>query len=254
MDILTHLDLCSGIGGFHLAAEWAGFQTAGFAEIEPYCCKLLAEKWPEIKNYGDLRTADFSPFTGKITVLSAGVPCQPASLAGKRKGKDDSRWLWDDVCRVIELVRPAWCIFENPPGILTLGEFRGILLRMESEGYQIGIWQVPANAVGAKHRRQRVFIVANAGSRRCDRQGERQDQQSGRTETIGSSQTLADAEGNATGATVRARERDTRLAWKQRSNSGRRRLLPRRARWRITNSEQHTVHANRNIRIVPRAH
>lgn len=169
MDSLTHLDLCSGIGGFHLAAEWAGFRTVGFSEIEPYCCKLLAEKWPEIKNYGDLRRADFSGLRGTIDVLSAGVPCQPASLAGKRRGALDDRWLWEAVLDVVESVEPAWCIFENPPGILTLGEFGGVLLRLESLGYEVRAFSVPANAVGAKHRRQRVFVVCHAEHAGCNR-------------------------------------------------------------------------------------
>ena len=168
MDSLTHLDLCSGIGGFHLAAEWAGFETVGFSEIEPYCCKLLAEKWPGIKNYGDLRRADFSGLRERIAVVSAGVPCQPASLAGKRRGKEDDRWLWEAVLDVVGTVEPAWCIFENPPGILTLDEFGGVLLRLESLGYQIRMFSVPANAVGAKHRRQRVFVVAHSEHERRD--------------------------------------------------------------------------------------
>lgn len=158
---LTHLDLCSGIGGFHLGAEWAGFETVGFSEVELYCCKLLAEKWPQITNYGDLRRADFSGLRGRITVLSAGVPCQPASVAGKRRGKGDDRWLWPAVLDVVERVKPAWCIFENPVGILSLDEFGGILLRLGDLGYEVRLFSVPANSVGAKHRRQRVFIVAN---------------------------------------------------------------------------------------------
>ena len=159
MDSLTHLDLCSGIGGFHLAAEWAGFRTVGFSEIEPYCCKLLAEKWPEIKNYGDLRTADFSDL-GHPTVLSAGVPCQPASLAGKRRGKEDDRWLWEAVLDVVGSVKPTWAIFENPDGILSVEAFAPILLRLDDLGYEVRGFHVPANAVGANHRRFRVFIVA----------------------------------------------------------------------------------------------
>ena len=159
---MTHLDLCTGIGGFHIAAEWAGFETVGFAEIDPYCCKLLAEKWPEIKNYGNVKTADFGELRNRICVLSGGVPCQPASLAGKRRGSSDDRWLWPAVLDVVGSVQPAWCIFENPDGILSLDEFGGILLRLESLGYQVRAFCLPANAVGAKHRRNRVFIVANA--------------------------------------------------------------------------------------------
>ena len=165
---MTHLDLCSGIGGFHLAAELADFETIGFSEIEPYCCALLAEKWPEIRNYGDLRTADFSQLRGRITVLSAGVPCQPASLAGKRRGARDDRWLWPAVLDVVGAVQPAWLLLENPPGILTLDEFDGVLLRLGSLGYQIRMFSVPANAIGAKHLRYRVFIMAKAERERLD--------------------------------------------------------------------------------------
>jgi DNA (cytosine-5)-methyltransferase 1 len=171
---MTHLDLFTGIGGFHLAAGWAGFETVGFSEIEPYCCRLLAEKWPQIPNYGDIRGADFSGLRGGVTVLSAGVPCQPASLAGKRRGASDDRWLWEAVLDIVESVEPAWVVLENPPGILTLDEFGGVLLRLESLGYAVRAFSVPANAVGAKHRRQRIFIVANRDSgfqRECSKPG-----------------------------------------------------------------------------------
>lgn len=187
---MTHLDLCTGIGGFHLAAAWAGFDTIGFSEIDPYCCRLLAEKWPEIPNYGDLRTANFSELRGKIDVLSAGVPCQPSSLAGKRRGEDDDRWLWTTVLDVVGRVEPAWCIFENPVGILSLDEFSGVLLRLESLGYEVRAFSVPANAVGAKHRRQRIFIVAN---RACElRNGSGHAGPRRRDESANGGKTLAD--------------------------------------------------------------
>jgi len=166
---LRHLDLFSGIGGFTIAAHWAGFQTVGFAEIEPYCCKILAQWWPNVPNIGDIdKIENFERFKGKITVLTAGVPCQPSSLAGKRRGSGDNRWLWTAVLNCVEAVRPTWLLLENPPGILTLDEFGGILLRLEKAGYEIGIFQVPANAVGAKHLRYRVFIVAHAECSDCD--------------------------------------------------------------------------------------
>ena len=195
---MTHLDLFSGIGGFSIAAHWAGIATVGFAETEPYCCALLYQHWPDIANYGDLRDADFSHLRGHITVLSAGVPCQPASLAGKRRGSKDDRWLWEATLDVVEVVRPDWTIFENPPGILSLDEFGGILLRLESFGYEIRLFSVPANAVGAKHRRERVFIVANSG---CETLGERsglceseQERLWRRRSDNSDSQTLADAD------------------------------------------------------------
>lgn len=161
---VKHLDLCSGVGGFCIAAGWAGFETVGFSEIDPYCCELIAERWPGIKNYGDLRIADFDELRGGVDVISAGVPCQSASLAGKRRGAGDERWLWSAVCDVVGRVEPAWVLFENPVGILSLDEFAGVLLRLESFGYAVRAFSVPANAVGAKHRRQRVFVVAHARS------------------------------------------------------------------------------------------
>jgi DNA (cytosine-5)-methyltransferase 1 len=160
---MTHLDLFSGIGGFTIAAEWAGFQTVGFAEIEPYPCAILKQNWPHIKNYGSVDQPDnFRELRGRVTVLTAGVPCQPASLAGQRRGASDDRWKWPATLNVVELVRPTWCIFENPPGILSLDEFEGVLLRLGSLGYEIRAFCVPASALGAGHLRYRVFIVANA--------------------------------------------------------------------------------------------
>jgi DNA (cytosine-5)-methyltransferase 1 len=162
MDSRTHLDLCTGIGGFHLAAEWAGFRTVGFSEIEPYCCELLAEKWPEIKNYGDLRTADFGDLRGTITVLSVGVPCQPSSVAGKRRGAADNRWLWPAVLNVVGYINPAWAIFENPYGVLSLWDMQVTFARLAKNGYAARCFCVPACSIGAPHIRNRVFIVANS--------------------------------------------------------------------------------------------
>jgi DNA (cytosine-5)-methyltransferase 1 len=167
-----HLDLFTGIGGFHMAAQWAGFETIGFSEIDPYCCNLLADKWPMIMNYGDLRTACFTELEGRITVLSAGVPCQPASLAGKRRGAGDDRWLWPATLDVVELLKPTWCLLENPDGILSLGEFAGVLARLGSLGYEVRAFRVPASALGAGHQRYRVFIIAANAHRAERRTGE----------------------------------------------------------------------------------
>jgi DNA (cytosine-5)-methyltransferase 1 len=165
---LTHLSLFSGIGGFEIAAQKAGFTSVGFSEIDPYCCALLAERWPNITNYGDIRnTRVFIPLRGRVTVLSAGPPCQPVSLAGQRRGARDDRWLWSTTLDVVERIEPDWCLFENPIGLTSMGEFEGILLHMEKLNYQIRIYEVPANAVGAKHLRYRVFIVAHTHRDRC---------------------------------------------------------------------------------------
>ncbi len=158
---LRHLCLFSGIGGFTIAAQWAGFRTVGFAEIEPYCCRLLEQRWPGIKNYGSVdNTEPFRELRGRITVLSAGVPCQPASLAGKRKGKDDARWKWPATLAIVGSVKPAWCIFENPPGIAMLSEFEEVLLCLANLGYEIAGFNVPSESVGADFLGYRTFIIA----------------------------------------------------------------------------------------------
>jgi DNA (cytosine-5)-methyltransferase 1 len=165
--MLTHFSAFSGIHGFSIAAGWHGFKTIGHSEIEPYCIKLSEQNFPDIPNYGDIRNTNaFSDLRGRVTVFSAGVPCQPASLAGKRRGASDDRWLWPATLSIVGLVKPAWCIFENPPGILTLDEFGPILLRLADLGYSIRGFDVPANAVGADHLRYRTFIVADA---ECER-------------------------------------------------------------------------------------
>jgi len=165
---MKYLDLFSGIGGMALAAQWAGFELMGFAEIEPYCCKILAQHWPGIKNYGDIRRADFSELQGNVELIGGGFPCQPFSAAGKRRGSRDDRNLWPAMRSIIEFIRPAWCICENVPGLLSMGEFDGICDDLENLGYQYAVFNVSANAVGAKHRRERVFIVAHAERERRD--------------------------------------------------------------------------------------
>jgi DNA (cytosine-5)-methyltransferase 1 len=154
---MTHLDLFTGIGGFHLAAQWAGFETVGFAEIDPYCIRLLNQNWPDIPNYGDIRTADFSRLRGAITVLSAGVPCQKSSVAGTRAGPDE---LWQTACDVIGYVKPDWVVFENTPNIVLFHSFSAIRLRLEGMGYQMRAFDVSAECVGADFLGYRTFIIA----------------------------------------------------------------------------------------------
>jgi len=156
----THLDLFSGIGGFALAARWNGLETIGFSEIDPYCCRVLAKHWPAVPNFGDVRTVH----AVQCDLLTGGPPCQPASCAGKRRGAADDRWLWPQTLAVVDRCRPAWCLFENPPGILSLGagvEFERVLAALESFGYSVQPLVIPACSVDAPHRRDRVWIVAH---------------------------------------------------------------------------------------------
>lgn len=159
MHNLTHLDLFSGIGGFALAAGRAGFRTVGFSEVEPYACRVLAERFPGVPNLGDVRQhATFVRFRG-VDVVTAGYPCQPDSLAGKRRGEADDRWLWPAARGIIAVVRPAWFIGENVFGHVSMG-LDGVLSDLESIGYAAQPFVVPACAVDAHHRRDRVWIIA----------------------------------------------------------------------------------------------
>ncbi len=157
---LTHLDLFSGIGGFALAAKRAGFRTVGFSEIDSFASRVLAERFPGVANFGDVRNARAFSGLGPITVLTAGYPCQPASLAGKRGGAGDHRWLWPAVRDILPIVRPTWFIGENVLGHVSLG-LDEVLADLESHGYSAQPFTIPACAVGAWHRRERVWIVAH---------------------------------------------------------------------------------------------
>jgi DNA (cytosine-5)-methyltransferase 1 len=193
---LTHIDLFAGIGGFALAAKWAGFRTIAFCEIDPFCREVLKARFGAVADTGnaqtprqrgnggeilsitesmgfdrnypllipDIRTFDGTQFRG-ATLLTGGVPCQPASIAGKRKGTADDRWLWPEAIRVLAEVKPTWAIFENPPGILSLERgvvFEDLLSQMEGEGYEVRPVIIPACAVNAPHRRDRVWIIGHA--------------------------------------------------------------------------------------------
>lgn len=161
------LSLFAGIGGFDLAATWAGFDIACQVEIDPFCLKILAKHWPAIPRHLDIRSFDATPYAGTIDLLMGGPPCQPVSYAGKRQGAEDDRWLWPETLRIMRECRPHWAVFENPLGLLTLNggvEFERLLSEMEAEGYETQAIIIPACAVGAPHRRDRVWILAHATS------------------------------------------------------------------------------------------
>ena len=158
----THVDLFSGIGGFSLACEWVGVETVAFAEIDKYASQVLSKHWPNVPNYNDVRNV---PAINDVWLLTAGVPCQPASSAGRRKGTADHRWLWPEALAAHERIRPRWSLFENPVGILSLNggvEFEHVCASLEGQAYEVWPLIVPACAVGAWHRRDRVWIIAHA--------------------------------------------------------------------------------------------
>jgi len=159
---MKHLDLFSGIGGFALAASWAGFETIQFVEIDPFCQKVLNKNFPGVPIHADVTTFDARPFRGTVDLFTAGFPCQPHSVAGKKKGRDDDRNLWPTIIRLVRDCQPVACLFENVPGLANtmLDEVLGDLDRA---GYETEVYCVAAEDVGASHKRERLWIVAYAG-------------------------------------------------------------------------------------------
>ena len=160
---ITHLSLFSGIGGLDLAAEWAGIKTVGQCEWAEYPIKVLEKHWPNVPRWKDIRTLTGDSFyerTGRRTVdiISGGFPCQPFSVAGKQRGKEDDRYLWPEMVRVIKELRPTWVVGENVAGIVRMA-LPDILSELEVCGYRTRTFLIPACAVGARHRRYRVAIV-----------------------------------------------------------------------------------------------
>lgn len=160
--IFRVLDLFSGIGGFALAFEAAGFETMAFAEIEPYPCKVLAQHWPQVPNLGDVRGIRGEDFRGAVDVICGGFPCQDISTTGKGAGIHGERsGLWFEMLRIIRGARPAFCLLENVPALRTRGA-DDVLKGLEEAGYACRPFVVGAVNAGAPHRRQRAWVIAYA--------------------------------------------------------------------------------------------
>lgn len=132
---LTAVSLFSGLGGFDLAAEWNGIEILAQVEIDERCNQFLKSHWPNTSQYRDIRTFPSEKYAG-ATLVMGGPPCQPASRAGKQRGKNDDRWLWPETLSVVERIQPRWCLFENPPGIYDVG-LDGILTELGALGNAI---------------------------------------------------------------------------------------------------------------------
>lgn len=155
------LDLFSGIGGFSLGLERAGMRTVAFCERDEYCRAVLRKHWPGVPCFDDIHTLDADRLggIGRIDLVCGGFPCQPFSVAGKQRAQEDDRHLWPEMRRVIALTRPAWVIGENVAGLIPLA-LDDVLADLETLGYTSRALVIPACAVDAKHRRDRVWIIA----------------------------------------------------------------------------------------------
>ncbi|MDD3525091.1 MAG: DNA cytosine methyltransferase [Candidatus Cloacimonetes bacterium] len=172
--LLTHFSCFSGIGGLDLAAEWAGFQTIGQVEKDDYANKILTKHWPNVpkwRNIEDVTTDAIreAGITQLPTILSGGFPCQPFSCAGQRRGEEDDRYLWPEMLRVVQELRPTWVIGENVTGIISMA-LDDVCADLECAGYSYRAFVIPAAGVGAPHQRARVFIVAHSNHSSTARQ------------------------------------------------------------------------------------
>lgn len=168
---LRVLDLFSGIGGFSLGLErTGGFETAAFCEYAEFPRKVLAKHWPDVPIYPDVRELTAERLNadglGRIDLICGGYPCQPFSYAGKREGAEDDRHLWPEMRRLVETLRPTWVIGENVAGHITMG-LDDVLADLDGLGYATQAFVIPAAAVNAPHRRDRLWLVAY-----CDHAGQ----------------------------------------------------------------------------------
>jgi len=188
----NHASLFTGIGGFDLAAEWVGWQNVFQCEIDTFCKTVLKYWFPRCDLFSDtcaaqsasIKTSNFKKYHGKIDIISGGFPCQPFSVAGKRKGASDDRYLWAEMRRVVHEVQPRWVIAENVCGLLSMQSgvvFERVCADLENAGYAVQPFIVPACAVNAPHRRERIWIVANTNGIYAERPGHGQTERTNAT-------------------------------------------------------------------------
>jgi len=168
---MNHISLFSGIGGFDLASEWMGWNNIASCEINPFGRKVLNHYWPDALHHDDVHTFTKELLNEKIkdwnsndVILTGGFPCQPYSVAGKRKGTEDDRHLWPEMLRVIQEVQPRWIVGENVRGLVNWNGgmvFDEVQFNLETIGYEVQSFILPACSKNAPHRRNRLWIVAH---------------------------------------------------------------------------------------------
>jgi DNA (cytosine-5)-methyltransferase 1 len=160
---MRHGSLFSGIGGFDLAAEWIGWENVFHCEWMEFPRKVLEYYWPDADSHIDICKTDFKKYANTIDILTGGFPCQPFSMAGKRKGTNDERYLWGEMLRAIQEIKPKYVIAENVFGITNIDGglvFEQVCLDLEAEGYEVQPFIIPAASKNAPHRRDRVWFIA----------------------------------------------------------------------------------------------
>ena len=165
---MRHGSLFSGIGGFDLAAEWMGWENVFHCEWNEFGQKVLHHYWPNAESFEDITKTDFTKYANKIDILTGGFPCQPYSMAGKRKGKEDERHLWPEMLRAIREIKPKYIVGENVFGLLNWDGglvFDEVHSDLEFEGYEVQAVVIPAAAVNAPHGRDRIWFVATNTNR-----------------------------------------------------------------------------------------
>lgn len=164
---MTHGSLFSGIGGFDYAAQKVGWDNVFHCEWNPFGQKVLKHHFPNSISYHDIKETDFTIHRGRIDVLSGGFPCQPYSSVGKRLGTDDERHLFPEMLRAIKEIKPRWVVGENVRGLVSWNEglvFHEVYADLESQGYEVQSFLIPACAKNAPHRRDRIWFIANSKS------------------------------------------------------------------------------------------
>lgn len=174
--MITHGSLFSGIGGFELAAEWCGLENKFQVEKDAFCNQVLEKNFPNTNRYKDIKNFNGLEYEGEIDILSGGFPCQPFSHAGRKRGKDDDRYLWDEMFRIIQEIKPEWVIAENVYGLVSMQGglvLEKVLSDLEGEGFELQTFIIPACGKNAPHRRDRTWIIANSKGNRSRRKQKR---------------------------------------------------------------------------------
>jgi DNA (cytosine-5)-methyltransferase 1 len=176
---MKHGSLFSGIGGFDLAAEWAGWENVFHCEWNPFGQRVLKHYWPNAESFFDINTSDFSKYANGLDILTGGFPCQPFSSTGKRRGTDDPRHLWPRMLEVISTIKPRWVVGENVHGLVNWSNgmvFQEVHTDLEAQGYTVQSFLLPAAGVGAIHKRNRIWFVAYANGIGLPKMGKRHGQ------------------------------------------------------------------------------